>query len=105
MDARLAATTLQVNPLDGSSTWDHIPEDSASCPSVFREPRTADVGSEDLTAVVVKSTIFWDITQCGPLKVYRRFGGTCRLHLPVDFLLGVFFDPEDGGHIFLRNVG
>jgi hypothetical protein len=26
-------------------------------------------------------TIFWDITQCNPLKVIRRFGGTYRLHL------------------------
>jgi hypothetical protein len=23
----------------------------------------------------------------------------------ADFLLGVFFDPEDGGHMFLRNIG
>jgi hypothetical protein len=28
-----------------------------------------------------KSSIFWDITPCSPLKVNRRFGGTCRLHL------------------------
>jgi hypothetical protein len=29
----------------------------------------------------VKSSIFWDITPCNPLKVSRHFGGTCRLHL------------------------
>jgi hypothetical protein len=28
-----------------------------------------------------KNTIFWDITPCRPLKVYRRFGGTYRLYL------------------------
>jgi hypothetical protein len=28
----------------------------------------------------LKSTIFWDITHCSPLKVSRRFGGTCLLH-------------------------
>jgi hypothetical protein len=28
-----------------------------------------------------KSTIFWDMMPCGPLKVYRLFGGTYRLHL------------------------
>jgi hypothetical protein len=38
------------------------------------------VGSEVLTAVVMKSSVFWDITPCGPLKVNRRLGGTCRLH-------------------------
>jgi hypothetical protein len=27
------------------------------------------VGFEGLTAVVMKSTIFWDITPCSPLKV------------------------------------
>jgi hypothetical protein len=28
-----------------------------------------------------KSSIFWDIMQCSPLKVNRRFGRICRLHL------------------------
>jgi hypothetical protein len=39
------------------------------------------VGFEILTAVVMKSTIFWDVTPCSPLSVNRRFGGTYRLHL------------------------
>jgi hypothetical protein len=34
-----------------------------------------------LTLFVIKSTIFWDITPCSPLKVSRRFGGTYHLHL------------------------
>jgi hypothetical protein len=29
----------------------------------------------------LRSSVFWDITQCSRLKVNRRFGGTCRLHL------------------------
>jgi hypothetical protein len=29
----------------------------------------------------MKSTVFWDITPCSPLKVNRRFGGTFRLNL------------------------
>jgi hypothetical protein len=32
-------------------------------------------------AVVMKGYISWDIAPCNPLKVNRRFGGTCRLHL------------------------
>jgi hypothetical protein len=36
------------------------------------------VRSKDLSHRVV----FWD-TSCSPLKVNRRFGGTCRLHLQV----------------------
>jgi hypothetical protein len=38
---------------------------------------------EVLTAVVISSTVFWDITPCNPLKVNGRFGGTYRLHLQV----------------------
>jgi hypothetical protein len=34
-----------------------------------------------LTAVVMKSSILWDITLRSPLKVNQRFGGTCHLHL------------------------
>jgi hypothetical protein len=71
------------------------------------------VGVEVLTAVVMKGTIFWDITPCSPLKVNRRFGGTYLLHLHGSvfhlltrwFLLGLFFDPKDGGDMFLRKVG
>jgi hypothetical protein len=33
------------------------------------------------TVSLLKSSIFWDIMPCSPLKVNRRFGGTCRLHL------------------------
>jgi hypothetical protein len=73
-----------------------------------------------------KSSSFRDITPYSPLKTNRRFGGTCRLHLQgrriktikktrakhvgsiallrIGFMLGLFFDPDDGGHMFFRNV-
>jgi hypothetical protein len=83
------------------------------------------VGFMVLTDVVMKSFVFWDITPRSPLKVYRGFGGICRLHLQgrrirqarnrralafhllhARILLGLFFfDPEDRGDMFLRNVG
>jgi hypothetical protein len=76
-------------------------------------------------ASIKKTTIFWDITPCSPLRVNRRFGGTYRLHilgrkmssvrnhhesrsLPPAFTLvscGIFFfDPEYWGDMFLLNV-
>jgi hypothetical protein len=39
------------------------------------------VGFEVLTAVVMKSTVFWDITPCSTLKANRRCGVIYRLHL------------------------
>jgi hypothetical protein len=39
------------------------------------------VGFYVLTAVGMRSPIFWDIAPCSPLKVNRRFRGICRLLL------------------------
>jgi hypothetical protein len=36
---------------------------------------------EILTAVVVKSSVFWDVTLCSSLKVNRRFGVTYYHHI------------------------
>jgi hypothetical protein len=76
------------------------------------------VGFEVFIAVVMKSIIFWDMMPCSLLRCNRRFAGTCRLQLQgrkkkfqlaTCLLAGscwnVFFDPEDGGDTFLRNVG
>jgi hypothetical protein len=61
------------------------------------------VGFEVLTAVVMKSTIFWNITPCSPLKVNRRaLLSTCFYS---GLLIGLFFDPENEDNIFLRNLG
>jgi hypothetical protein len=49
------------------------------------------VGFEVFTAVVLKSIFFWDMTPCSALS------GRCFAEL--------FYDPEDGGDTFLRNVG
>jgi hypothetical protein len=74
-----------------------------------------------LTAVVMKSCIFWDMTPCSPLKIdvseehiayifraeeqtEQETSSACYL-CQVGFLLGLLFDPDDDGEIFLRNVG
>jgi hypothetical protein len=44
---------------------------------------------------IMKGPTFWDITQCSALKV----------NCSACYLLGLFFDPEDGDNIFLQNVG
>jgi hypothetical protein len=43
--------------------------------------RMYNAGSEVSTAVVMKCTVFWDITTCSPLKANRCFGGAHRLHV------------------------
>jgi hypothetical protein len=40
---------------------------------------TISEGFEVLTAVIMQSSVFWDITPCNPLKVNRCFGGISRL--------------------------
>jgi hypothetical protein len=52
------------------------------------------VGFEVLTPVVMKSSIFWDITPCS---------SACYL-LHAGILIDLF-NPEDEGDMFLRNVG
>jgi hypothetical protein len=42
---------------------------------------TAGLWFEVFTEVVIKSTVFWNITLCSPLNVNRRFGGKYRLHI------------------------
>jgi hypothetical protein len=63
------------------------------------------IGFEVLTAVVMKSTIFWDITPCSPLSVNQSESGWQAELFHAGFLLGLFFGPEDGGDMFLRNIG
>jgi hypothetical protein len=47
------------------------------------------------TAVVMKGTIFWDITRCSSLKVIQRFGGTS-----IDFHWTTWcYIPEDSGRL------
>jgi hypothetical protein len=66
----------------------------------------------------IKSSVFLNMTSCSPLEVNRRFGSTSSLHLQGPgqralfvtcvqdgFLIGIFFDPEDGGDMFLYNDG
>jgi hypothetical protein len=55
----------------------------------------------------MKNFIYWNITPCGPFKVNRRFGGIFLLAtcFHSSFLLDLFFGPEDGGDVFIRNVG
>jgi hypothetical protein len=77
-----------------------------------------------LTTVVMKNVISWDITPYSPFRrnisppnsgyknnpnkmaAWKQVGnavllGTC-FHAGI--LFGLFFDPEEGGDMFLRNV-
>jgi hypothetical protein len=56
------------------------------------------MGVEVLTPVVVKSSIFCDITPCNQFE-----SACCLLH--ANFFLGVFVGTEDESAISLRNIG
>jgi hypothetical protein len=73
------------------------------------------LGFQDLAAVVMQSTIFWDITSYSPFNVNRRYAGTYRLHLQVRISRARYHRekqvarlphafPKDGGDMFLRNI-
>jgi hypothetical protein len=78
----------------------------------------------------MNNIIFWYVIACNFVQVYRRFSGKYYFHLQgrrfkhinnqvdtsskqspafclfrADFLFVLLFDPEDGGDIFLGNVG
>jgi hypothetical protein len=53
--------------------------------------------------LILKSSIFWNITTRSPLKVRWKQSPACYL-LHAGFLLCLFFDTENGGDMFLRNV-
>jgi hypothetical protein len=60
------------------------------------------VGFQVLRVVVMKSSTFWDITLCSPSRVNHCLRRTCYLH--AGCLLGLFFDPEDGADMILKNI-
>jgi hypothetical protein len=49
--------------------------------ALFAKRKILFLGFGVLTAVVMKSSIFWDIIQYSPLKANQRFGGKYLLHL------------------------
>jgi hypothetical protein len=82
-----------------------------------------------LQSRLMKYSVFWIVSPCSPLQANRYFGEARCLHLQdrkisqarnqheavgkqsrashllhVYILLRLFFDPEDGGDLFLRNV-
>jgi hypothetical protein len=42
----------------------------------------------------MKSSIFWDITPCSPLKFNRRFGGICRLTYSLTLKMELVYSAE-----------
>jgi hypothetical protein len=61
-------------------------------------------GFEVLTAVVMRTPVFWHVKLYISLKVSGHLEGTCRIHLlHTRFLLGLFLNPWDLGDMFRRN--
>lgn len=64
----------------------------------LRTSFSAFVGFVVLTTLVRKNSVFWDIKPFNPLKVDLATG------FHAEFLIYLFFNPEDGGDIVLQNV-
>jgi hypothetical protein len=45
---------------------------------------------------------FRDVTECSPMKVYRRIGGQC---VDACCLLSIFYCHEQGGNVLLPQAG
>jgi hypothetical protein len=60
--------------------------------SIIEEwPKILYTGFDVLSAVVMKSIIFWDIMLCTPLRVNQYFGGIYQLYLQSRALLATCF--------------
>jgi hypothetical protein len=59
----------------------HFAPDWTDVSTATSTTQSYSVGFEVLTAVVMTSPTFWDMTTCSPLKLDRCFGGTSSLHL------------------------
>jgi hypothetical protein len=83
----------------------------------FVQLHTGCVRFEVFTAVTMKNAVFWDVAPCRSC-VNLRFGGTYRLRLQGRIIreretsvsrwlqtAHGFFYPDNGGYMFLRNVG
>jgi hypothetical protein len=74
---------------------------------VHSEYNSTHVRFEVFMAVTMKKAVFWDVAPCR-CGVNQSFGGTYPFHLQGIFASGFSyfsFYREDGGDMFLRNVG
>jgi hypothetical protein len=63
-------------------------------------------GNIIIVSQILKSPVFWVITQCRPLKVTRRFGGTRRLHPHGSRIIQASDEHEEGSkqsHYIIEN--
>jgi hypothetical protein len=100
----------------------HNAEDHMVCPSLqttnTNVPSLCEINAL-CTRTIFKTALFWVVTPCGLVGVYRCFRGRFRLHLQdrmvreaskspylylAGFLLGLLVGPEHGNDTLLRNI-
>jgi hypothetical protein len=58
-----------------------VPVDQPNAFTQLMMNKCPHIGSEVLIAMVINSSVLWNLKPCSPVEVRRHFGGTCSLPL------------------------
>jgi hypothetical protein len=59
---------------------------------------------EVLTTASIKMAVFWGVSPCSPMEVYRRFGDTCCPRVEGDYRAAQRDNPADSHHVESRRL-
>jgi hypothetical protein len=60
---------------------------------------------QEIPSILWNMNLHYSVDRCPPLVLFLSHMNVLATCFHAGFLLNLFFDPEDGGDMFLRNVG